>query len=88
MNIWYRPDSCVALPQDSHPPVCIGQLPNQPTSPPLESCIFGHIPVSRRWDTVRYSGIQLDTARYIRIQLDTVGYSWIQLICGKMARYG
>jgi len=43
-------------------------------SPPLE-CIFGHIPFSRRWGTVRYSGIQLDTARYVRIQLDTAGYS-------------
>ena len=42
--------------------------------PSLE-CIFGHIPFSRRWDTVRCSGIQLDTARYVRIQLDTVGYS-------------
>jgi len=32
------------------------------TSPPLapEVCIFGYIPLSRRWDTVRYS----DTARY------------------------
>jgi len=27
---------------------------NPSTSPPLE-CIFGHIPFSRRWDTVRYS---------------------------------
>jgi len=50
-------------------------------SPPLlvlelEQCIFGHIPFSRRWDTMRYSGIQqiqLDTARYIRIQLDNSG---------------
>jgi len=29
--------------------------------PPLE-CIFGYIPFSRRWDTVRY--IQRDTAGY------------------------
>jgi len=44
-------------------------------SPPLE-CMFGYIPFSRRWDTVRYSGIQLDTARNVRIQLvDTVRYS-------------
>jgi len=42
-------------------------------SPPLER-IFGYIPFSRRWDTVRYSGIQLDTARYVRIDR----YSWIQ----------
>jgi len=41
----------------------------------------------KRWDTVRYSGIQLDTARYVRIQLDTVGYSGIQWICCRMARY-
>jgi len=55
-------------------------------SPPLK-CIFGHIPLSMRWDTVRYSGIQLDTARYIRTQLDTVGYSGIQWICCKIDRY-
>jgi len=66
-------------------------LPRSPggPSPPLE-CILGHIPFSRRWDTVGYSGIQqiqLDTARYARIQLDTVGYSRIQWICCKMAKY-
>jgi len=41
----------------------------------IHTCIFGHIPFSRRWNTVRYSGIQRDTARYVRIQLDTAGYS-------------
>jgi len=70
-------------------------LPDRP-SPPLE-CIFGHIPFSRRWDTVRYSGIQLDTARYVWIQLNTVGvgvgvgYSmtaWDTVdLLQKMARY-
>jgi len=54
-------------------------------SPPLK-CIFGHIPCSRRWNRVRYSGMQLDTARYVS-QLGTVGYSGIQWICCKMARY-
>jgi len=54
--------------------------------PPLK-CIFGHISFSRRWDTVRYSGIQLDTARYVQIQLDTVRYSGIQWTCCKMAKY-
>jgi len=49
--------------------------------PPLLECIFGQIPYSRRWDTVRYSGIQLDIARYVRIQLDIAGYSGIQWIC-------
>jgi len=48
-------------------PFLLGRLE---ANPPLE-CIFGHIPFSRRWDKVRYSGIQLDTARYVRIQLDT-----------------
>jgi len=46
-------------------------------SPPLE-CIFGYIPFSRRWDTVRYSRyswIQLDTYKYSWIQWDTAGYS-------------
>jgi len=55
-------------------------------SPPME-CIFGYIPFSRRWDTVRYSGIQLDTARYVRIQLDAVGHSEMQWICCKLDRY-
>jgi len=62
-------------------------VPDTPqVSPPLE-CIFGYIPFSRRWDTVRYSGIQLNTARYVRVQLDTVGYSGTQWICCKMDRY-
>jgi len=55
-------------------------------SPPRK-CIVDHIPFPRRWDTVRYSGIQLDTAGYVRMQLDTVGYSGIQWICYKMDRY-
>jgi len=50
-------------------------LPSLTPSPPLE-CIFGYIPFLRRWDTVRYSGIQLDTARYVRIQLDTVAVEY------------
>ena len=44
------------------------------SSPPLE-CIFDHIPFSRRWDTGRYSGIQLDMYGYSWIQWDTAGYS-------------
>ena len=55
-------------------------------SPPLEY-IFGQIPFSGWWDTVRYSGIQLDIARYVRIQLDTVRHSGIQWFCCNMARY-
>jgi len=46
--------------------------------PPSPGVYFWpYIPFSRRWDTVRYSGIQLDTARYVRmqLQLDTVGYT-------------
>ena len=63
----------------------VGAPPAFRYSPPLE-CAFGHIPFSRRWDTVRYSGIQPDTARYVRLELDTVGDSGIQWICCKMAR--
>jgi len=64
-------------------------------SPPPLECTFGHIhiPFSRRWDRVRYSGsgIQLDIRYsyrylYLRIRLDTVGYSGIQRICCKMER--
>jgi len=58
---------------------CAGRPQPDPGAPHLE-CIFGHTPLfSKRWDTVRYSGIQLDTARYgvnpidtgIHIQRDT-----------------
>jgi len=44
-------------------------------------------PFPRRWDTVRYSGLQLDTASYVRIQLDKMGYSGTQWIRCIMARY-
>jgi len=66
--------------------LALAQVRSKPS--PVE-CIFGCIPFSRRWDTVRYSGIQ-------QIQLDTYGYSWIQWdtaysgirwICCTMARY-
>ena len=43
----------------------IAAVENDDPSPPLPlECIFGSVPFSKRWDTVRYSGMQLDTARY------------------------
>jgi len=44
---------------------------------------MSHIPFLRRWDMMRYNGIQLDT-RY-RLQVDAYGCSWKQ--CGYTAGY-